>query len=118
MLPLKTNNKDSMRGCITFQQWRACFPSLLKLGKEAEHVVLQRYFRTGEISLEKWGQKEKLLNSKRPYPPKLFVLQRQHTRALCEQLHLHCRKRMGCREVSLGAPAAKTETCSAPLTGQ
>lgn len=85
-------------------------PHLPKLGKKAEHVVLQRYFRTGEISLEKRGQKETLLNSKPPYPPKLFVLQSQHSRALREQLHLHCRKRVCSREVSLGAPAAKGRT--------
>lgn len=92
---------------------------LLKLGKKAEHVVLQRYFCTAEISLEKQGQKETLLNSKAPYPPKFFVLQSQHSCALCEQLHLHCRKRVGCREVSLGAPAVKrTEGCSAQLAGQ
>lgn len=92
---------------------------LLKLGKKAEHVVLQRYFCTGEISLEKQGQKETLLNSKAPYPPKFFVLQSQHSCALREQLHLHCRKGMCCREVSLGAPAVKrTEGCSAQLAGQ
>ena len=86
------------------------FSPLLKLGKKAEHVVLLRYFRTGETSPEKQGQKETLLNSKSPYPPKLFVLQSQHSRALREQLHLHCRKRVCCCEVSLGAPAVKIRT--------
>lgn len=90
------------------------FSPLLKHGKKAQHVVLQRYFRIGEICLEKRGQKETLLTSKSPYPPELFVLQSQHSCALCEQLHLHCRKRMCCREVSLGAPAVeiRTDRCS------
>lgn len=39
------------------------------------------------------------------YPSQLLVLQGQDSRALCEQLHLHSGQCMGCREVTLGAPA-------------
>lgn len=109
-----------MRDALLSSSGEMAFSPLLKLGKKAEHVVLQRYFRTRENSLEKQGQKETLLNSKSPYPPKLFVLQSQHSCALCEQLHLHRRKRMRCREVPLGAPAVKirTERCSTWPAGQ
>lgn len=43
----------------------------------------------------------------RAYPSELLVLQGQDACALCEQLHLHSRQRMGRREVTLGAPAAE-----------
>lgn len=40
------------------------------------------------------------------YPPEFLVLQGQDAGALCEQLHLHRRQRVGRGEVALGAPAA------------
>lgn len=39
------------------------------------------------------------------YPPEFLVLQGQDAGALCEQLHLHSRQRVGRGEVALGAPA-------------
>lgn len=39
------------------------------------------------------------------YPPQFLVLQGQDAGALCEQLHLHSRQRVGRGEVALGAPA-------------
>lgn len=39
------------------------------------------------------------------YPPQFLVLQGQDPGALCEQLHLHSRQRVGRGEVALGAPA-------------
>lgn len=41
------------------------------------------------------------------HPPELLVFQGQDTSALCEQLYFNSWQRMGCGEVTLGAPAVE-----------
>lgn len=66
-------------------------------------------FGAGRCCCSGPGSRELLLTGtpgdESAYPSELFVLQGQHTRAFCEQLHLHGREGVGRREVALGAPA-------------